>query len=257
MISALKMTADRIAERGELEVHDVQPVEDREDADEHRGDDREVLRDVVGDRERRQRAAGDEQLLADLDDLDELRRVGVEVDHVAGLFRGLRAGVHRDADVGLRERGRVVGAVTGHRDEPAAGLLALDQRHLVFGRRFGEEVVDAGLLGDGPGRERVVAGDHHRADAHRAELVEALAHAVLDDVLEVDDAEHAVLAGARIGLGDGERRAAVGRDAVDDRVHRLGHGAAGREHPLLDRVGRALPDAARRRGRHRSCASAR
>ena len=44
---------------------------------------------------------------------------GVEVDHVAGLFGRLRAGVHRHADVGLRERGRVVGAVAGHRDQPA------------------------------------------------------------------------------------------------------------------------------------------
>ncbi|HMS62281.1 MAG TPA: hypothetical protein PKD63_08370, partial [Solirubrobacteraceae bacterium] len=53
--------------------------------DEDRRQDREVLRDVVGDRERGQRAAGDQQLLADLDDLDELRRVGVEVDHVPRL----------------------------------------------------------------------------------------------------------------------------------------------------------------------------
>ena len=54
---------------------------------EDRGQDREVLGDVVGDRERRQRAARDQQLLADLDDLDQLRRIGVEVDHVAGLAR--------------------------------------------------------------------------------------------------------------------------------------------------------------------------
>ena len=72
----------------------------------------------------------------------------VEVDHVAGLLGGLRAGVHRHADVGLSQRGRVVGAVAGHRDEVAAGLLALDQRHLVLGRGLGEEVVDAGLVGD-------------------------------------------------------------------------------------------------------------
>ena len=51
-----------------------------------------------------------------------------------------------------------------------AGLLAADQRHLVFGRRLGEEVVDAGLGGDGRGGQRVVAGDHHGADAHRAQL---------------------------------------------------------------------------------------
>ena len=49
-------------------------------------------------------------------------------------------------------------------------LLALDQRHLVFGRGLGEEVVDAGLVGDRRGGQRVVAGDHHGADAHRAQL---------------------------------------------------------------------------------------
>ena len=171
-----------------MQPHDVQQVQAGEQRHEHRRDDREVLRDVVGDRERRQRATGDQQLLADLDDLDELGRVGVEVDHVAGLLGRRRAGVHRDADVGLRERGRVVGAVAGHRDQLAALLLLLDQRHLVLGRGLGEEVVDAGLVGNGLGGQRVVAGDHHRPDAHPAHLVEPLAHALLDDVLEVDDA---------------------------------------------------------------------
>ena len=87
--------------------------------------------------------------------------------------------------------GRVVRAVARHRDEPAAGLLALDQRHLVFRLRLGEEVVDAGFLRDRRRGERVVARDHHRANAHRAQPVEALADAALHDVLEVDDAEHA------------------------------------------------------------------
>jgi len=39
--------------------------------------------------------------LPDLDDLDQLRRVGVEIDHVAGLAGGLGARVHRHADVSL------------------------------------------------------------------------------------------------------------------------------------------------------------
>ena len=58
----------------------------------------------------------------------------------------------------------------GHRDEPAARLLALDQRHLVLGRRLGEEVVDARLLRDRLRGERVVARDHDGADAHRPQL---------------------------------------------------------------------------------------
>ena len=87
--------------------------------------------------------------------------------------------------------------------------------------------------GDGPRGERVVAGDHDRADAHGAQLVEALAHAVLDDVLELDDAEDPARADRTVELGHGERRAAVGGDAVGDRVDRLGHRAAALEHPPL------------------------
>src|SRR5512142_16486 len=49
--------------------------------------------------------------------------VGVEVDHVAGLLGRLGAAVHGDADVGLRQGRRVVGAVAGHRDQLALGLL--------------------------------------------------------------------------------------------------------------------------------------
>ena len=56
--------------------------------------------------------------------------------------------------------------------------------------------------GDHGGGDAVVAGDHHRADAHPPQLVEALVHAALDDVLQVDDAEHEVV------LRDDERRAA-------------------------------------------------
>src|SRR3712207_7721252 len=44
-------------------------------------------------------------------DLDQLGRVGVQVDHVAGLLGRGRPGVHRDPDVGLGERRGVVGAV--------------------------------------------------------------------------------------------------------------------------------------------------
>ena len=174
MISALKITADRMADCGVLQPHDVQRAEHRERRQEHRRDDGEVLGHVVGDRERGQRATRDQQLLANLDDLDQLRRVRIEIDHVARFFRRLRAGVHRHADVGLRQRRRVVGAVAGHRHQLAVGLLALDERHLVLGRRLREEVVHAGFGGDRRGGERIVAGDHHGLDAHRPQMREPL-----------------------------------------------------------------------------------
>ncbi len=76
------------------------------------------------------------------------------------------------------------GAVAAHRDELAALLLAADQRELVLRRRLREEIVDARLGRDRGGGERVVAGNHHRADAHAAQFREALAHAGLHHVLE-------------------------------------------------------------------------
>ena len=148
MISALNITALRIAEAGAVQLHDVEPVEAGQHTAEHGRDDGEVLGHVVGDRERGERPSGDEELLADLDDLDQLRRVRVEVDHVPRFLGRLGTGVHGHADVGLSEGRRVIGAVTGHGHEVAAGLLALDQRHLVLGCGFGEEVIDAGLFGD-------------------------------------------------------------------------------------------------------------
>ena len=117
----------------------------------------------------------------------------------------------------------------------------LDQGHLVLGRGLGEEVVDAGLVGDRPRGERVVAGDHHGADAHAAHLLEPLAHPLLDDVLEVDHAQRP----GRLpvdALGDDQRRAAAGGDGVDDAADVLGGVAAVVADPLHHRRGGALAD---------------
>ena len=176
---------------------------------EDRRQDREVLGHVVRHRERGERPAGDQQLLADLDDLDQLRRIRVEVHHVPRLSRGLGAGVHGHAHVRLRQRGGVVRAVAGHGHELAVALALADQLELALGRGLGEEVVHARLVGDLGGGERVVAGDHHRLDAHRPQLVEAVADPLLDHVLQVDHAQH--LAVAR----DRERRAALAGHPVD------------------------------------------
>ena len=148
-------------------------------------------------------------LLADLDDLDELGRAGVEVDHVGRLARRLRARLHGDADIGLRQRRRVVGAVAAHGDQPAALLLLADIGELLLGRRLGEEIVDAGFRGDRRCGDRVVAGDHHRADAHGAQCGEPLLDIRLDDILQVDDAEQAIAIGYR------QRRAAGAGDGLD------------------------------------------
>ncbi len=161
----------------------------------------------------------------------------VEVDHVAGLAGRLGAGLHRHPDVGLSQRRRIVGAVAAHGDEPALGLLLADQPQLVLGGRLGEEVVDAGFRGDRRGGDRVVAGDHHRADAHAAQVGEALLHAGLDHVLQVDDAHQGAV------LRHRQRRAARAGDAVDRGAHLRRHGRGRNTERLQDRVDRALAPA--------------
>ena len=138
--------------------------------------------------------------------------------------------------------GRVVGAVAGHRDELAARLLPLDERHLVLGGGLREEVVDARLLGDRLGGQRVVTRDHDGPDAHAAQLVEPLPHALLDDVLEVDDAQDP----GALGVLDGhQQRGAAGLgDPVGERAGVLGDRAALLLDPGDDRTGRALADLA-------------
>ena len=114
----------------------------------------------------------------------------------------MRAGIHGDADIGLGQGWRVVGAVTAHGDELALGLLGADELELLLRRGLSEEIIDAGFRRNGRRGHRVVAGDHDGADAHAAELGKALADAALHDVLEMDDAEQFSV------LGDGKRRAA-------------------------------------------------
>ncbi len=85
--------------------------------------------------------------------------------------------------------GRVVRAVAGHGHQPPARLILADQLELGFGRGLGQKVIDARFGGDRRGRQRIVAGDHHRLDAHPPQLGEALLDAAFDDVLEVNDAQ--------------------------------------------------------------------
>ena len=88
-------------------------------------------------------------------------------------------------------------------------------------------------VGDRRRGERVVAGDHHGADAHRPQLVEALAHARLHGVLEPDHAEHPPRADAPALVDDDQRRGAVARDAA----RRSGRARAARGRPRPRRTG--------------------
>ena len=69
---------------------------------------------------------------------DDRGEVVVGEDHVRRLLRHVRAGdPHRDADVGRLERGGVVHAVAGHRDDLPVRLQRVDDAQLVLGRDAG------------------------------------------------------------------------------------------------------------------------
>ena len=112
------------------------------DAEEHRED----LADVRREQEAQELADVREDPAALADGADDRGEVVVGEDHVRRLLGDVGAGdAHRDADVGRLQRGRVVDAVAGHRDDPAVGLQRVDDPQLVLGR-------DAGVDGDLPHR---------------------------------------------------------------------------------------------------------
>ena len=92
-----------------------------------------------------------------------------EEGHVGSLQRHLGAcGAHCDADIGTRQRRRVIDPVPdkGH---PAAFGHAADQADLVAGQQFGVDLlgVEAEFPAD-PERDGVAVAGHHRPFAHPA-----------------------------------------------------------------------------------------
>jgi len=108
----------------------------------------------VGHRGHRQRPRGRDATQIALDQ-GQLRAVH---GHVG-------ARTHRDADIGTRQRRRIVDTVTGHRDDAALRLQLLDQLQLVGGFDFAVHFFDAQALPHSAGRGQTVAGGHHDAQA--------------------------------------------------------------------------------------------
>ena len=75
-------------------------------------------------------------------------QVAAHQGDVGCLDRGIRPRSHREAEVGLRERGGVVHAVADHRDDAALGLQRRDDGDLVLREHLGDDSLDADLVGD-------------------------------------------------------------------------------------------------------------
>src|SRR5699024_10831538 len=112
------------------QVHDVEHLQLGNGRHKHGGNNGEILGDIVGDGEGGQRAAGDQQLFADLHHFQDLGGVAVQIHHVGRFLGGGGAGVHGQAHVCLGQGRGVVGAVAGHGHDLAFRLLLLDDPDL-------------------------------------------------------------------------------------------------------------------------------
>ena len=162
------------APAGFAKAHDVERHANAgECADEQRRDDRRSpwRRRWQSSRSWRTLAGDHQHLLADAYNLDQLGRIRIEIDHVAGnLARAACVPVCMATPTSaLGERRRIVGAIAAHPlHQPAPALLGADIVELGLGRRLGDEIVDP------PASEATVAAviglspesHHHGADTH-------------------------------------------------------------------------------------------
>jgi hypothetical protein len=84
------------------------------------------------------------------------------------------AGTHGDADIGRRQRRRVVDAVAGHRDNPAGLAQPGHDGALLIGQHLGFGVSNPELLRHGLRRGSVVTGHHDHLHALSRQCLQRL-----------------------------------------------------------------------------------
>jgi hypothetical protein len=170
--------------------------------------------------------------------------VVVEQHDVRRLARDVSAGpAHRDADVGLAERRRIVHPVTGHGHELALPLERRDDADLLGRidarenphaaqpvvqliiahtrqRRAGDDLCcvfgDAKPPGNGERRVRMVSGDHHRHDSRRLAGSHGALRFRTRRIDDADETEQFEIALHRLGAFANRR---FGKAALGDRQH--------------------------------------
>ena len=117
-------------------------------------------------------------------------RVPADEGDVRRLDRDVRAGPDGDAEVRAGECRRVVDAVADHRDLPALGLEALDDRVLVARKHLRDHVLhgDPDLARDGLRRGAGVAGEQPHDHASGLEVPDRLGGLGLHRVRDRDEA---------------------------------------------------------------------
>lgn len=100
----------------------------------------------------------------ELHGFDEFRYITPKKGDACRLDGHVSPGCHGDTDVGLRQGGSVIYAVSGHSNRPAFSLQLLDGPELVFGQYLGDDFVYADLTSYVCRRVLVVAREHNDLD---------------------------------------------------------------------------------------------
>ena len=217
-------------------MHKVQCFQPRINARKQDRNNRKVLRDIVCDAERRQRAARHQKLFSDAHHFDEFGRAGIQIDHVARLFRRLRSRVHRNCDICLRKGGCVIGTVARHCNQVSFRLQFFDQSKFGFGRCLGDKIIHPRFGSDCRRRHGIIARDHDRLDADLSQVFKLFFYALFYDIFEIYDAEDLL-----ISCND-QRSAAFVCDFLHGFSAFIGIRAAQRFDIRFDCVCAAFPD---------------
>ena len=173
-------------------------------------------------------------------------------NHICALFGHVRAGAYRQANIGSRQGGGVVDAVSHHRHALAGVLQLAHQTLLVCGQDVRDNPRHAYAFCDRLRGQRVVAGEHNGLDAQAIQGGDGLSAGGLDLVRNRDgsnkvsvlgkEQRRLALVGKALSHGLVDLYAKIGHKVVvagGDLVGALarGHAAAGQRLEVLHAAG--------------------
>src|ERR1017187_8945364 len=114
-------------------------------------------------------------------------QVAFQQRDAAGFHRHVCAGAHGNAYISLRQRGRIVHSVPGHRDHGALLLALLHDLRLLLRQHISIKL-DAKLVRNRLGGGCIVSGDHNDLHPRRAQFADCIRRGFLDRIGDPNEA---------------------------------------------------------------------
>ena len=147
-----------------------------------------------------------EQLFSNSHDIDQLRRRGIQIYHIARFFCSLGSGIHGNCHIRLCKRRRVIRPISGHCHQMPLSLQFPDHIQLALRRGLRQEIIHACFCCDRRCSHRIVSGDHHSLNPHLSKICKLLLHAGLNNIFQIDDSDYQMV------LCDDQGRAPLSRN---------------------------------------------